>query len=157
MQCCILNYPCLLNQKYIITDQRFHLYLELIEILSLHKESFDIISFFELAISIHNDFCVINKMSAISKTYNAQINFFNRSFHIKIYENFNHIEVFAKYLQGFVYLTKNHVECITFQDLNNIFMDFSNFEKDSLLFHTGIYFANTNTKYCSISLCSISN
>lgn len=70
-------------------------------------------------------------MSTILKTHNAPINIRNGSylkdnwqkhdtnnfsFHIKIYENIDHIEVFAKYLQGFLYLTKNHVECITFQD-----------------------------------------
>ena len=135
---------------------------ELIEIVPLNKESFDLISFFEFAISINNDFCVINKMTTISKTHTAQIHVYNRtyleenmhnldtnnfSFHIKIYENFNHIEVFTKNLQGFVYLTKNDVECITFQDLNfypnSIFGDFSDFENDSLLFQTGAYFANT--------------
>lgn len=141
---------------------------KMFEIVPQGKNDFDPITFIEFAMAINSNFCVIDKMTTISNSADAQILVFKRSmvekhiqdgdksqleyaFRITIGENFNYIRVYVFYnLIQFLYPVEYDNEYIGFIEnehttfrLNGIF---DNYKSDSLLRQTGIYFANTNHK-----------
>ena len=141
---------------------------EIIQIIPVGKNDFDVISFIEFAMSINAEFCVLGKMTTISNSNNSQILVFKRSyveeqlnkgdtsqikysFRIVIGENFDFINVYVYFnLNQFLFPVEYNDHYIAFiQNENNAFrMDgnFDNYKSDSLLRQTGVYFANLKRK-----------
>lgn len=134
-----------------------------IEIVPYKDESFNVFTFIDFTLAIDIDYHVLYEMKTKSNTKIAKIEVYKRpnkksneedcqdenenySFKIQIGENFSYICVSERYnMKQFSYKNVDDTCCIAFleNDIDDLDSTYYNFRKDSLLYQTAKYFANS--------------